>query len=123
MPSGRAPRGEPPAASTHSTTPNVRPANRGPLRRPAPAALSFRPRISQCKYNTALDLVRTKVPTLVVPYATPEEDEQTRRAQRLAKLGVVKVADHPDPALLDFTPEPTQLDLAGAATTTELLAR
>ena len=32
--------------------------------------------ISQCGYNTALDLVRTRVPALVVPYATPEEDEQ-----------------------------------------------
>ena len=27
--------------------------------------------ISQCGYNTALDLVRTRVPALVVPYATP----------------------------------------------------
>jgi predicted glycosyltransferase len=79
--------------------------------------------ISQCGYNTALDLLRTHVPALVVPYATPEEDEQTRRARRLEKLGVVKVADHPDPALLDFTPEPAQLDLGGAASTTELLAR
>jgi predicted glycosyltransferase len=79
--------------------------------------------ISQCGYNTALDLLRTRVPALVVPYATPEEDEQTRRAERLQRLGVVKVADHPDPALLDFTPEPAELDLGGAARTTELLAR
>ena len=40
------------------------------------------------------------------PTPTPEEDEQTRRARRLEQLGIVKVADHADPALLDFTPEP-----------------
>jgi predicted glycosyltransferase len=77
--------------------------------------------ISQCGYNTALDLLRTRVPALVVPYATPEEDEQLRRARRLEQLGVVKVADHVDPALLDFIPEPARLDLDGAAKTTELL--
>ena len=79
--------------------------------------------ISQCGYNTALDLLRTRVPALVVPYATEEEDEQTRRAERLQKLGVVKVAEHPDPALLDFTPALTELDLDGATKTTDLLAR
>jgi predicted glycosyltransferase len=78
--------------------------------------------ISQCGYNTALDLVRTRVPALVVPYATPEEDEQTRRAQRLHDLGVVKTADHVDPKLLEgFTPQPAALDLDGAATTRDLL--
>ena len=77
--------------------------------------------ISQCGYNPALDLVRTRVPALVVPYAVDGEDEQTRRARRLEHLGIVKVADHADPALLDFTPEPARLDLDGAARTTELL--
>jgi predicted glycosyltransferase len=79
--------------------------------------------ISQCGYNTALDLLRTRVPALVVPYATEEEDEQTRRAERLQRLGVVKVSDRADPRLLDFTPEPAELDLDGAHATTELLAR
>jgi predicted glycosyltransferase len=78
--------------------------------------------ISQCGYNTALDVVRTRVPALVVPYATPAEDEQTRRAQRLQDLGVVKTADHVDPTLLEgFTPAPAALDLDGAATTRDLL--
>jgi predicted glycosyltransferase len=80
--------------------------------------------ISQCGYNTALDLLRTRVPALVVPYATPEEDEQTRRARRLEQLGVLQVATHINgdlPRLLDFTPSPTTLDLAGAATTRDLL--
>ena len=76
--------------------------------------------ISQCGYNTALDLVRTGVPALVVPYATPEEDEQTRRARRLEQLGVLKVATHINgdiDALLEFTPRPASLDLDGAART------
>jgi len=80
--------------------------------------------ISQCGYNTALDLVRTGVPALVVPYATPEEDEQTRRARRLEQLGVLKVATHINgdiDALLEFTPRPASLDLNGAARTAELL--
>ena len=80
--------------------------------------------ISQCGYNTALDLLRTRVPALVVPYATPEEDEQTRRAKRLEQLGVLKVATHVNgdiDALLGFTPSPITLDLDGAAKTAELL--
>ncbi|HEY6890603.1 MAG TPA: hypothetical protein VI300_22560 [Solirubrobacter sp.] len=80
--------------------------------------------ISQCGYNTALDVLKTRVPALVVPYATPEEDEQTRRARRLERLGVVKVATHINgdiPALLRFTPSTTTLDLDGAAKTAELL--
>ncbi len=80
--------------------------------------------ISQCGYNTALDVLRTHVPALVVPYVTPEEDEQTRRARRLERLGVVKVATHINgdiPALLRFTPSATTLDLDGAATTRDVL--
>jgi predicted glycosyltransferase len=80
--------------------------------------------ISQCGYNTALDLLRTQVPALVVPYATPEEDEQTRRALRLEQLGALKVATHINgdiDALLRFTPSATTLDLDGAAKTVELL--
>ena len=80
--------------------------------------------ISQCGYNTALELLRTRVPALVVPYATPEEDEQTRRARRLEALGALKVATHVNgdiDALLAFTPSPTTLDLDGATRTAELL--
>ena len=47
--------------------------------------------MSQGGYNTALEVVRSGVPGLIVPYATPEEDEQTRRARRLERLGAVRV--------------------------------
>jgi predicted glycosyltransferase len=80
--------------------------------------------ISQCGYNTALDLLRSRVPALVVPYATEEEDEQTRRARRLEQLGALQVATHINgdlPRLLEFTPSPTSLDLNGAANTRDLL--
>ena len=38
--------------------------------------------ISQCGYNTALDILVAGVPALVVPYATETENEQTERAAR-----------------------------------------
>ena len=87
--------------------------------------------VSQCGYNTALELVRARVPALVVPYATPEEDEQRRRAARLARLGAVRVLAPerlaPAPlaaaiaALDGFAPAPAALDLDGAEATAALL--
>jgi predicted glycosyltransferase len=47
--------------------------------------------VSQGGYNTTLEIVRAGVPALVVPYATPEEDEQLRRARRLESLGALRV--------------------------------
>ena len=94
--------------------------------------------MSQCGYNTTLDLLRTGVPALVVPFAEGGEDEQTRRAERLARarrgarargrprstaLGLAAAVR----ALLAFRPEPVALDLDGARTTAlvvgNLLAR
>ena len=46
--------------------------------------------ISQCGYNTTMDLLRAGTPAVVVPYAEGREDEQPRRAERLAQLGVVE---------------------------------
>ena len=54
--------------------------------------------VSQGGYNTTLEIVRARVPALVVPYVTPEEDEQLRRARRLERLGALRVLE---PALLD----------------------
>jgi predicted glycosyltransferase len=88
--------------------------------------------ISQFGYNTALDIVVAGVPALVVPYAAPGENEQTRRAEALAGRGVVR---HLPAALLDaahlaaaigdalnFAPRPAALALEGAQRTAELLA-
>ena len=88
--------------------------------------------VSQAGYNTALEVVRSGVPGLLVPYATPEEDEQLRRARRLEQLGAVRVLPptelSPDTlaeaigALRDFVPRPASVDLDGARRTADVLA-
>ena len=45
--------------------------------------------LSQCGYNSTMDLLRARTPAVVVPFAEGGEDEQRRRAERLAALGVV----------------------------------
>jgi predicted glycosyltransferase len=88
--------------------------------------------VSQCGYNTALDVLRAGVPALVVPFAAGGEDEQLKRARRLEKLGAVRVVEQHDldaarlaaelRNLLDFTPQAVRLDLDGANNTTRLVA-
>jgi len=88
--------------------------------------------ISQCGYNSALDLVVAGVPALVVPYAEAGENEQTQRAAKLAALGALR---HLPPAeltaerlaaeitsLMSFAPRPAAIDLDGAACSAQLLA-
>ncbi|MEA2320058.1 MAG: hypothetical protein QOD44_4247 [Solirubrobacteraceae bacterium] len=87
--------------------------------------------VSQGGYNTALEVIRSGVPGLIVPYATPEEDEQTRRAYRLERLGAVRVlpAERLGRAtlaaavrrLLAFEPRPASVDLEGARRSGRLL--
>ena len=84
--------------------------------------------MSQCGYNTTLDLLRTGVPALVVPFAEGGEDEQTRRAERLERLGAVRVLEagrarrrrrwRPRSASCSRSaPSRSTLDLDGARTT------
>jgi predicted glycosyltransferase len=92
---------------------------------------SARASISQCGYNTALEILRSGVPALVVPYAAEEEDEQLRRARRLERLGALRVLEPerlaPDTLaaalreLADFEPRPAAVDLEGAQRSCELL--
>jgi predicted glycosyltransferase len=93
---------------------------------------SARASISQCGYNTALELLWARVPALVVPYGAPGEDEQRRRAARLLRAGAVRTL-HPRrlsghtlarelPALLEFEPRPLELGSDGAEATAEALA-
>ena len=87
--------------------------------------------VSQGGYNTALEVVRSGVPGLIVPYATAEEDEQTRRARRLERRGAVRVLAAERLArstlaaevrrLLTFEPRPASVDLEGARRTGHLL--
>lgn len=88
--------------------------------------------VSRCGYNTTLELLLTGVPALVVPFATPTQDEQSRRAVTLARLGAVRLLR---PALLDprtlaneirrtatFRPKPLELDFNGVDRTVEIVA-
>ena len=88
--------------------------------------------VSQCGYNTALDVIRTRVPALVVPFAEGREDEQTRRATRLAQAGALRMlsGDALSPArlareireLLRFEPRPLDLDFDGAEVSATFLS-
>jgi len=99
----------------------------------AGAMRAARASISQCGYNTALDLVVSQVPALVVPYGTGAENEQRQRAAKLAALGAVQcldaeALDGPRLAaalgeLLRFQPRPAALALNGARRSAELLAQ
>lgn len=80
--------------------------------------------ISQCGYNTAMDLLRARVPALVVPFGEGGENEQSTRAERLAALGLLRSmpAEALDGGrlaaevlrLLDFRPADLCLSLDGA---------
>lgn len=87
--------------------------------------------ISQCGYNTAMDILRSHVPALVVPFSGEKQDEQTNRARRLERLGALRVLD-PDrldaqtlakemSTLLQFKPNPIPLDMNGVENTAQLL--
>ncbi|MDH3664026.1 MAG: hypothetical protein OEU92_29105 [Alphaproteobacteria bacterium] len=87
--------------------------------------------ISQCGYNTVMDILSTPLPALVVPFFTPKENEQINRAKRLHELGIVRLL-HPGDlngqalvanlvSLLQGATEPTRLNLNGAHGTARLV--
>lgn len=49
--------------------------------------------ISQCGYNTVMDLLQAQVPALVIPYSEGQENEQSKRAEKLAGLGMVRILE------------------------------
>jgi predicted glycosyltransferase len=88
--------------------------------------------VSQCGYNTALDLLASGVPALVVPFSAPGEDEQTRRARRLERLGAVRLLEpgaltaaalaREIRLLRGFRPAPLEPDFGGADETARLIS-
>ncbi len=87
--------------------------------------------VSQCGYNTSMDILSSNVPAVVVPYAEGREDEQLNRAERLADLGTLRLL-HPNrlngSALveairecLSFKPNSCKLDLDGAKNTASFI--
>jgi predicted glycosyltransferase len=89
--------------------------------------------LSQCGYNTVLDLLDSGVPALVVPHQTMTENGQGQGANRLAALGAMLQLDanalRPDTLaaaierLLVFRPHPAALALDGAERTASILAQ
>ncbi len=49
--------------------------------------------ISQCGYNTAMELIQSRIKALVIPFQIPGEDEQMNRARRLEKSGAISLLD------------------------------
>ena len=89
--------------------------------------------VSQCGYNTTLDILQSGVPALVVPFNDGSEDEQTKRAERLERLGAVRVLDQRQMsptrlaeeirALLRFTPRAPAIDMNGALNSARILEK
>lgn len=71
-------------APSHAAVERARPDFRALLAR---AAVS----VSQAGYNTAVDLLRTGTPAVLVPFEGGRETEQRLRAERLAALGLAQV--------------------------------
>ncbi|WP_417430844.1 glycosyltransferase family protein [Kiloniella sp.] len=56
--------------------------------------------ISQAGYNTIMETLMTETPAIVVPFSAEGQSEQTDRAQKLAKAGVLSLLSE-----ADLTPE------------------
>jgi predicted glycosyltransferase len=92
------------------------------------AALS----ISQAGYNTTMDLLRSGVRAVVIPYETGGETEQRLRSEILASKGLLTVvpADELSPerlaaavaAALKTSPNPAGIDTSGAARTASMVS-
>jgi predicted glycosyltransferase len=88
--------------------------------------------VSQCGYNTALDIVRAGVPAVVVPFNENGDTEQTDRAARLERLRLVRTVDPAggsaalaaaiDAARHSAVP-PASLDLRGGERSAAILMR
>jgi predicted glycosyltransferase len=88
--------------------------------------------VSQVGYNTTMDILRAKVPAVVIPYAEGREDEQRHRGRRLDALGVVRCVDPDDLdvqrladavlAAATSTPASVTLDLTGRDTSARMIA-
>ncbi|MBD0325157.1 MAG: glycosyl transferase [Pyrinomonadaceae bacterium] len=87
--------------------------------------------VSQCGYNTTMDLLNTRTPALVVPYVNGEEREQMHRARKLERFGKARVLE-PERMdarslaaeireTLNFRPSSTRFDMSGVAKTSSLI--
>jgi predicted glycosyltransferase len=87
--------------------------------------------ISQCGYNTAMDILRSRVSALVVPFSGEKQDEQMNRARRLERLGALRVLEQERlnaqalaaevEHLLYFKPSAIELNMNGVENTAQVL--
>jgi predicted glycosyltransferase len=87
--------------------------------------------ISQCGYNTAMDILCSRVPALVVPFSGDKQDEQINRARRLERLGALRVLEQERldaqtlaaeiEHLLHFQPSAIELNMNGVENTAQVL--
>jgi predicted glycosyltransferase len=88
--------------------------------------------ISQGGYNTVMDILKSGIKALIVPFAQGQENEQSNRAARLSRLGLlrsVSLAELDEQGLirevehlLNFSPSTLTLDLTGARRSAEIMA-
>lgn len=89
--------------------------------------------VSRCGYNTALDVLRSKTPSLLVPHVTLYDGEQTNRAQRLERCGAARFLSEEDatPSRLAseiretaaFRPKAVSFNFSGASGATALMTQ
>jgi predicted glycosyltransferase len=87
--------------------------------------------VSQCGYNTVMDILKSGIAALVVPFKQGQENEQTNRAERLNQLGLLRTVEANDldvsrfvaevNQLLQFTPNSAALDVDGAALSADII--
>lgn len=90
--------------------------------------------VSQAGYNTVADILSTNTPAVLVPFDTDGEDEQPRRAQKLAQAGRAetiasshltpqRLADAIDRVAIRTPSTEFVLDMDGATNTVAILRR
>ncbi len=87
--------------------------------------------VSQCGYNTVMDILKSGIAALVVPFSQGQEDEQGNRAERLCKLGLLRQVKASEldvkrfvaevEGLLNFSPNTSALDIHGASKSAEII--
>ena len=87
--------------------------------------------VSRCGYNTAQDVLASGIPALVIPIATPHQDEQMQRARMLSRAGAVRMLIEEQMTTeslaaeilrtFDFRPEPLGVQLDGAERTCDIV--
>ncbi len=89
--------------------------------------------VSQCGYNTTMDLLKTQVPALLIPFAEASKNVQNIRALKLEQLGVARVLAEVElnvdnfireiDSLLLYKLEPSALRLDGASQTLKIISQ